>query len=268
MDVSWIRIKLSLFDDEKIKIIESLPDGDSIILMWIKILILAGKSNNSGYLTIGKIPYTDQMLSAVLSKPESLIRISIKTLIDLGMIEIDNGRYFITNWGKHQNVDGLDLIRKQTADRVKKLRENRKLLPYQKQDGNVTCNVTCNDDVTERNADVTQQNKNKNKKENKNKNIDIRNKEIEKNEKHSRVFIIPSLEEISEYFILKNSNKEEASRMLDYYTSNGWMVGKSKMKNWQAAANNWIRNVEKFKTSNGKPKVDRDRMWADFINGK
>lgn len=266
MEVSWIKIKLSLFDDEKIKIIESLPDGDSIILVWIKLLIIAGKSNRGGSLSINDtLSYTDQMLSAVIGKPESFIRISLKTLIDLGMVEKDNDRYYIINWNKHQNADALEIIRKQTANRVKKYRAHMLNAPLQISEDSVTCNVT----VTQSNDDVTRQNKNKNKKENKNIDIELKEKEIDKekkSEKHYRVFTPPSLEETSEYFILKNFNTEEASRYFDYYTSNGWMVGKSKMKNWQAAANNWMRNVDKFK-SNGKQKTSRDIMWKDFVNG-
>lgn len=49
-DVKWIKITTDIFDDEKILLIESLPDSDSIIVIWFKLLCLAGKMNNSGVL--------------------------------------------------------------------------------------------------------------------------------------------------------------------------------------------------------------------------
>src|SRR5699024_9778444 len=50
----------------------------------------------------------------------------------------------ITNWEKHQNIEGLDKIREQTRKRVARYRAKQKELPK----GNVTCNVT----VTQGNA--------------------------------------------------------------------------------------------------------------------
>jgi hypothetical protein len=48
-------------------------------------------------------------------------------------------------------------------------------------------------------------------------------------------FIPPTLEEIRLQF-----RELDAERFFNYYESNGWMVGKNKMKNWKAAAANWL----------------------------
>jgi predicted phage replisome organizer len=267
MDVTWIKLKTSLFDDEKIKVIQGLPDGDSILLLWIRILILAGKSNRSGYLTISdNLPYNDQMLSSVIGKSESFIRMSMKTLINLGMVNDENGTYCIENWEKHQNIDGLDHVRKQTAERMRKMRQKRLLSEHNTNDCNAQCDVTC--DVTESEISVTVTEQSKIKSKNKNIDIDKEKESKERSEKHLRVFTMPSIENVIDYFLEKGSKKEEAERYFDYYTSNGWMVGKSKMKNWQAAANNWMRNLSKFNTTNGKSGKSRDENWARFINGQ
>ena len=47
-EVKWIKITTDVFDDEKILLIESMPSADSIITIWFKLLILAGKQNNNG----------------------------------------------------------------------------------------------------------------------------------------------------------------------------------------------------------------------------
>ena len=62
----------------------------------------------------------------------------------------------------------------------------------------------------------------------------------------------PTLEEIKNYFATKLSTELESEKFFNYFESNGWLVGgKTPMKNWQAAANNWLINVSKF-NSNGK----------------
>ena len=59
--------------------------------------------------------------------------------------------------------------------------------------------------------------------------------------------VIPTLKEVIEYFILKNIAPMEGERFYNYYESNGWLIGgKTKMKNWNAAAKNWMLNYTKF----------------------
>ena len=61
-DVKWIKIVTDIFDDEKILLIESLPEADSIIVIWFKLLCLSGKNNNRGVFIMNDIiPYTDEM---------------------------------------------------------------------------------------------------------------------------------------------------------------------------------------------------------------
>ena len=65
------------------------------------------------------------------------------------------------------------------------------------------------------------------------------------------IFKPPNWEEVEHYFLEKNATKLESQRFYNYYESKGWKIGgKASMKNWKAAANNWILNAEKF---NPKP---------------
>ena len=64
--MKWIKITTDIFDDEKILLIESLPDAYSIIVVWFKLLCLAGKQNNSGVFMMGRIAYTDKMLATII----------------------------------------------------------------------------------------------------------------------------------------------------------------------------------------------------------
>ncbi|MCO5268969.1 MAG: transcriptional regulator [Brumimicrobium sp.] len=58
---------------------------------------------------------------------------------------------------------------------------------------------------------------------------------------------IPDLQVIKNYFLEKENTTTEAERFLNYYQSNGWLVGgKTKMKDWKAAARNWMLNTKRF----------------------
>lgn len=57
----------------------------------------------------------------------------------------------------------------------------------------------------------------------------------------------PQIHEVKMYFAEKDQPSEEAEKFFNHYESNGWLVGgKAEMKNWQAAARNWILNTKKF----------------------
>ena len=72
-------------------------------------------------------------------------------------------------------------------------------------------------------------------------------------------FTPPSENEVHDYFISKLNTTEaekEYRAFFSYYESNGWKVGKNKMKNWHAAAAGWISRMSNFKTeNNGQTKL-------------
>ena len=126
-EVKWIKIVTDIFDDEKILLIESLPEADGLIVIWFKLLCLAGKQNNSGvFLMNNKIPYTEEMLAAIFRRPLSTIKMALNTFQDFGMIEIVDGVITIPNWEKHQSLDQLELAREKTRQRVAKHRARQK----------------------------------------------------------------------------------------------------------------------------------------------
>ena len=143
-DIKWIKIVTDMFDNRKIRQIECLPDGDSIIVIWMKLLCLAGQTNDNGMVYFTKdIPYTEQMLSQQFNRPLTTIQMALKTFEQFGMVELVDNILHISNWEKYQNIEGMEKIREQTRKRVAKHRANQKLL-----ESNVTCNVT----VTQSNA--------------------------------------------------------------------------------------------------------------------
>jgi predicted phage replisome organizer len=157
-EVKWIKIVTDIFDDEKILLIESLPEADGIIVIWFKLLCLAGKQNNNGVFLINNtIPYTDKMLATIFRRKESTVQMALRTFEQFGMIEMIDGVITIPKWDKHQNVASLEKIREDTRIRVSKHREKQKMLAACNVTGNVTSNVTvtrCNAIEEEKKEDI------------------------------------------------------------------------------------------------------------------
>ena len=116
-EVKWIKIATDIFDDEKILLIEGLPDAYAIITVWFKLLCLAGKKNNGGvFLMNDKIPYTDKMLATIFRMNESTVKLALNAFEQFKMIEIVEGIITIPNWNKHQTLDAYE--RKKKRDRL------------------------------------------------------------------------------------------------------------------------------------------------------
>lgn len=178
-DINWIKLRVDMFDDEKIKIIQYMPEGDTILVIWIRIIALAGKCNAKGLVLIeDEFPYSDEMLATIFNKPLATVRLALGTFEKFRMIERTEKGIYISNFEKHQNTEGMEKIREQARIRKQREREKKRALleagntpalPENSSENpetlpeNVTDNVTSH--VTSRvtESEVTKQNKNKNK---------------------------------------------------------------------------------------------------------
>ncbi len=94
------------------------------------------------------------------------------------------------------------------------------------------------------------------------------NKEVKvsKERKSKTSFATPELEEVKEFFLSNGSYASEAENFYNYFQSNGWLVGgKAKMKDWNAAARNWIKRSANFKTSskaNDRLNTNNDKDYS------
>ena len=148
-EVKWIKMATNIWDNRKIVQIESLPDGDTIIVIWLKLLCLAGTTNDSGMVYFTKeIPYTEQMLATLFNRPLATIQFALKVFQEFEMISIIDDFLQISNWKKYQNIEGMDKIREQNRIRKQNQRERQKIMIEQ-------------DMSRDMSRDVTQQSKNK-----------------------------------------------------------------------------------------------------------
>ena len=243
-DVKWIKIVTDIFDDEKVLMIETLPECDTIIVIWFKLLCLAGKQNNSGVFQMGHIPYTDEMFSTIFRRPLNTVRLALSTFEKFGMVEIINDVVTIPNWGKHQSLEQLEERRRYQREYQKEYRKKQKLLTSSGDDESKHLhkrlhehNVNALDKEGDKDIEEDKDNKGANRKR----------------------FTPPTLEEVTAYVAERNS-KVDPQGFIDFYAAKGWMVGKNKMKDWKAAC----RNAEGWDRWN-KP---QNRVGANGIHAK
>lgn len=220
-DVKWIKITTDIFDDEKILLIESLPDSYAIITVWFKLLCLAGKQNNSGvFMMSNKIAYTDKMLATIFRMKESTVTMALNTFSEFGMIEIVDGVITIPNWGRHQNLDQLENKKQYMRNYMKEYREKQKLL---------VCKTNSKSNVSEADKDIEED-------------IDIDKDNIDKPQKNIRhkyglyknvLFTDDDLEKLKTEFV---DWEQRIERLSEYIAS----TGKS-YKNHLATIRAWSR---------------------------
>lgn len=129
-EVKWIKVSTEMFDSSrKIKQIETMPEGDTILVIWLKLLLLAGNINDDGaiYLT-PEIPYTEEMLATELRRPVTTVRMALSVFEQFGMIEIVDNILYLSAWEKYQSTDKLAEIREKNRISQRKSRERKKLL--------------------------------------------------------------------------------------------------------------------------------------------
>lgn len=127
--VKWIKVVTDIFDDEKILMIEGIPSADSIIVIWFKLLCLAGKSNNSGvFIFNDRIPYTEEMLATIFRRDVSMVRLALRTFEQFGMIEVVDSVITIPNWSKHQTLDAYEKKKERDRQRIREKRAQQKAL--------------------------------------------------------------------------------------------------------------------------------------------
>ena len=151
-----------------------------------------------------------------------VVRSAMKLFIELKMIDVqDNATIYMAEVNKMIG----SAVDNDNANRQRRFREKQKQLA-----------------LPERYDGVTKNNESKSIE----KEIEI-DKEKEDIKPQKR-FTKPTLEEVQAYCQERNNNVD-AQKWYDYYSANGWKVGRSKMVDWKAAIRTWERG-----DINGKPK--------------
>lgn len=166
----WFKFHINTYESEAFKLIDAMPKRDAIHFVYIRLMILAAKTNKNGYIYFDvDTPYSEEMLSTIMNRPIGTIRYSLKALIKVKLISIGSEGYIrINNWEKEQGTYFMTKAKSEEeilAEEKEKAREkNRKrMAEYRAKKKNVTTtsddtvtatgneevDVTSNSDVTE-----------------------------------------------------------------------------------------------------------------------
>ena len=213
----WLKLKRDFFKRHDIRIIEEMPNGKEYILFYLKLLLES--IDHEGSLRFSEtVPYDEQMLSVITNTNIDVVRSAMKMFIGLNMIEIfDDQTIYMSE------VNRLIGSETSVAERVRKHRENQKLLQ-------------CNTDETKCNTEIEIETDTE------------KESKTDKEVKPKKRFVKPTLEEVQAYCKERN-NKVDAQRWFDYYSSNGWKVGKNPMKDWKACVRTWERSADNDRTN-------------------
>lgn len=214
----WLKLKRDFFKRHDIRIIEELPNGKEYILFYLKLLLES--IDHEGALRFNDtVPYSEQMLSVITNTNVDIVRSAMKMFVELNMIELlEDETIFMAEVDK--------LIGSETKWAEKKR------IQRVKGDNVPQLSSKCPIEI-----DKEQENRER------------EESNIEPQMRYKRKpFTKPTLEEVKQY-CAERDNGVDAQRWFDYYSSNGWKVGKNPMKDWKAAVRTWERSND-----NGKGK--------------
>lgn len=77
-------------------------------------------------------------------------------------------------------------------------------------------------------------------------------------------FAPPTLQEVKDYCLKMGYTHVDAERFIDYYASNGWMVGKNRMKDWKAVVRNWDRSEKTPQRLEGTAEVAKKNRFHNL----
>lgn len=210
----WLKLQHDFFQSKRIKKLRKLAGGDTYTIIYLKMQLKA--ILNGGLLTFTGIEptFAEELALDIDEEPDNVL-VTVNYLLSCGLLESsqDGSEYILPYAVENTGSETSG------AKRVREFRARQALL--------------CNGDVTERNE-------NRNGEEEKEKEED---KEVDK-EKYKaprKRFAPPTLEDVQAY-CSERKNSVDAQRFIDYYSSNGWKVGKNPMRDWKAAVRTWERS--------------------------
>lgn len=212
----WLKLYDDFFGSLRIKKLRKMAGGDTYVIIYLKMQLKAMKTDGFIQFRGVEADIVDELALDLDEEPDN-VRVTLAYLLSCGLAETsDNVNLFLPY--------SVDCVGSETAS-TQRWRDwkNRKAL-----ESNTTPTLP------QQNANVEIE---------KEKEIDI---EIEKK---VRRFTPPTLEKVKSY-CSERGNQVDAERFVDYYTANGWKVGKNPMKDWKAAVRTWERD-----SSGAKPKT-------------
>lgn len=237
----WMKLPADFFEDDAIQWLKEQPDGEKYALFYIELCLKSLKTEGVLIRRVGDmlIPYDAEMLARLTNTDVTVVVVALELLKRIKLVEIlENGEIYLS---AVESMTG-----KETASTIR----SRKCRALQAENALA---LQCNTDATQE-----QQNCNREKE------IEKEIEKEKKKESSKRAFTPPSEDELKEYCKENQLCFINPQEFIDFYQSKGWMVGKTKMKDWKAAARRWNRqNEQKGLRYMQDQRVDQQKVAAN-----
>lgn len=219
----WLRLHDDFFRSVRIKKLRRMAGGDTYVVIYLKMQLKAMKSD--GVLTWRgyEQDFVDELAIDLDEEPDN-VRVTLAYLLSCGLAETEDKVNFFLPYAVENT--GSETA---AAERMRKMRGRNNVTPQ----------------LQDRYGEIEIEKE--------------KDKEIEKDSVRATRFTPPSLQEVTSY-CAERGNHVDAQRFVDYYTSNGWKVGKNQMKDWRAAVRTWERDEKK---TGAKMKTPYDNLHSD-----
>lgn len=235
----WLKLQRDFFKRHDIMVVEAMPNGKDYVLFYLK--LLCESANHEGNLRFSdEIPYNEQMLSAITNTNVDIVRTAIKIFTQLGMMSVlDDGTIFM------REVSRMIGSESESAERVRQHRARQEALEQAE-------TLQCNAAVTPVTDNVTKREE-----------IEIESKERKSptgTKERKSAFVPPTVDQVRAYCSEKGYNVD-AETFVAFYSSKGWMVGRSPMKDWRMACVTWSKPR---RDAPGKRNFANERSFTDY----
>lgn len=186
----WLKLKEDFFDDKYIKALRKLPDGEALVIVYLKMQLKSLKTD--GFIQYDRLlPSQEEELALVLDEDVNVVRLALSALLKMKLVENwDNETLYMSAM---QSLIGSETA---TAERVRKHRKKIKLLQ-------------CNTEETKCNIEIERRDREKREE------IEIEGKEVEKNPPElelDSICPVPYTEIISYFNSKSNTNYKSSTK--------------------------------------------------------
>ena len=236
----WIKLKTDFFNQETVDLLLSQPNGCQYVVLYQ--MLCLNTANNDGEMStrVGEmiVPFNiEKIVRDTKYFDTDTVTVALGLFKKLGLIyEEDGGILRIANIA---NMVGSE---SKWAEKKRLYRERKLIEEGQLEDNSRTLS---DKSIEYRDKSIEYR--------------DIDKEEKKSKKKSAKRFTPPTIEEVKAY-CEERGNNVDPERFVDFYTANGWKVGKNAMKDWKASVRTW----EKRDSATSKPtKETAEKYWWD-----
>lgn len=220
----WIKLKEAFLTSDTVDFLMSQKNGANYVVLYQMLCLKCVNTDGELKREIGEIiiPYDEHKIQRDCKYFDlDTVIVALGLYRQLGLVYIQDDGYL-----KIANFDNLIGSESESAERMRRMRskDSAKLLPSQcdaQSDTNCDKNVTVEKEIRDRY-------------------IEKENTPCGGTKEKATRFVPPTIEEVKDY-CLERGNSIDAQHFIDYYTANGWKVGRNPMIDWKAAVRTWER---------------------------